>query len=98
MALRTLKLNGCSSLTSLPERLGECKALQALTLGHCTALASLPERLGECVALQILGLNRCTALTSLPDLSGLQQLKVINLPNHLTTWKDSGYKAISVAS
>ena len=36
-------------------------------------------------------------LTSLPDLSGLEQLKVEDLPDHLKPWKDSGYKAFSVA-
>ena len=64
----------------------------------CYALTSLPERLGECEALQKLDLNYCEALTSLPDLSGLEQLKVERLPGHLDPWKDSGYKAFSVAA
>ena len=85
-------------MTSLPESLGECKALQTLDLNECTALTSLPERLGECEALQTLILRDCWALTSLPDLSGLEQLEVENLPDHLKPWKDSGYKAFSVAS
>ena len=36
----------CSALTSLPERLGECKALQTLYLGRCEALTSLPDLSG----------------------------------------------------
>ena len=99
-ALQTLKLNSCFHLTSLPERLGECKALRNLLLQRCDDLTSLPERLGECEALQTLRLNGCTALASLPDLSGLddEQLKVNFLPDHLDPWKESGYKAFSVAS
>ena len=39
------------SITSLPERLGECKALQTLDLYRCSALTSLPESLGKCKGL-----------------------------------------------
>ena len=63
-----------------------------------TSITSLPERLGECEALQALNLESCDALTSLPDLSGLEQLEVKYLPDHLKPWKYSGYKAFSVAS
>ena len=95
--LQTLDLSGCSGLVSLPERLGELKTLQTLNLGGCSGLVSLPERLGECTGLQTLSLYSCTGLVSLPDLSGLAQLKVRDLPNHLQPWKDSGYKALSLS-
>ena len=85
-------------LTSLPERLGECKALEKLLLCNCNVLTSLPERLGECKALEKLDLENCSGLTSLPDLSGLEQFKVIDQPDHLKPWEESGYKAFSVAS
>ena len=64
-----------TSLTSLPERLGELKTLQTLKLG------------GQ------YGHGSCKGLVTLPDLSGLAQLEVEELPDHLEPWKDSGYKA-----
>ena len=47
--------------------------------------------------LQTLNLTSCSGLVSLPDLSGLAQLQVCDLPNHLQPWKDSGYKALSLS-
>ena len=35
----------------------------------------------------------CEGLVSLPDLSGLAQLEVEYLPDHLQLWAASGYKA-----
>ena len=95
--LQTLDLTRCSGLVSLPERLGECTGLQTLELGNCSGLVSLPERLGECTALQTLDLCFCSGLVSLPDLSGLAQLEVRYLPDHLQPWKASGYKAFSLS-
>ena len=65
-------------------------------------LTSLPERLGELKTLQTLKLGSqyggsCTGLLSLPDLSGLAQLTVEYLPDHLQPWKASGYKALSLS-
>ena len=87
-------MTGNSKLTSLPESMGECTGLQELNLGGCSGLVSLPERLGECTGLQTLNLGNCSGLVSLPDLSGLAQLKVEHLPDHLQPWKASGYKAL----
>ena len=77
--------------------MGECTALQTLDLTLCSGLVSLPERLGECTGLQSLQLYSCSGLVSLPDLSGLAQLKVEYLPDHLEPWEASGYKALSVS-
>ena len=96
--LQTLNLGYCSGLVSLPERLGELKTLQTLNLERCTGLVSLPERLGELKTLQTLDLDYCTGLVSLPDLSGLAQLEVRYLPDHLQPWKASGYKAFSLSN
>ena len=69
-----------------------------LTELHCpSSLTSLPERLGELKTLQKLDLNSCSGLVSLPDLSGLAQLRVEYLPNHLQPWEASGYKALSLS-
>jgi histone acetyltransferase MYST1 len=48
--------------------------------------------------LQSLNLYGCTGLLSLPDLSGLAQLEVRYLPDHLQPWKASGYKAFSLTN
>jgi hypothetical protein len=55
-ALLTLDLNGCSSLVSLPDRIGDCTSLQTLNLYNCSSLMSLPD-LSQLVAagLKILG-------------------------------------------
>ena len=50
-ALRTLSLNRCSNLTSLPE-LGSCRSLQMLVLTDCTGLTSL------CLATIEIGIKR----------------------------------------
>jgi len=92
-----LQLYGCSGLVSLPERLGELKTLQTLNLNSCSGLVSLPEWLGELKTLQKLELSSCSGLISLPDLSGLAQLEVRYLPDHLQPWKASGYKALSLS-
>ena len=63
-----------------------------------SGLSSLTERLGELKTLQTLNLEECKGLVSLPDLSGLAQLKVENLPDHLQPWKASGYKAFSLSN
>ena len=46
----------------------------------CSDLTSLPPELSGCVVLQKLDLKSCSSLTSLPDLSGLEKLKVVHLP------------------
>ena len=61
-------------------------------------LTSLPESVGECTGLQELDLRGCSGLVSLPDLSGLAQLKVEWLPEHLQPWKASGHKAFSLSN
>ena len=63
-----------------------------------SSLTSLPERLAELKTLRTLKLEGCTGLLSLPDLSGLAQLEVQNLPDHLEPWKASGYKALSLSN
>ena len=80
---------------------GETRAQRDACPHVCSlrALTSLPERLGELKTLQTLklggqyGHGSCKGLVTLPDLSGLAQLEVEELPDHLEPWKDSGYKA-----
>ena len=38
-------------------------------------------------------LFRCSSLTALPDLSGLAQLGVFDLPDHLRPWEVGGRRA-----
>ena len=95
--LTQVVIRGNDKLTLLPESVGELKALQTLKLLGCSGLLSLPEGLGQCQALQKLQLYECEGLKSLTDLSGLAQLKVEYLPDHLQPWEASGYKAFSLS-
>ena len=65
-------------------------------IGHLLGALDV-KRLGECKGLQMLNLWNCKGLVSLPDLSGLAQLKVNFNSVHLQPWRDSGYKALSLA-
>ena len=76
---------------------GELKALQHLDLTGCKGLTALPDAIGQLSALQHLDLNSCEGLTALPDLSGLPELKVRYLPDHLQPWEAGGRKAWEVA-
>ena len=78
--LTTLHLGGCTSLTALPESLGQLRALTTLNLGNCTSLAALPESIGQLRALTTLNLRYCTSLTALPESIGqLRALTKLNL-------------------
>ncbi|KAH8066338.1 hypothetical protein JL722_775 [Aureococcus anophagefferens] len=72
-AKRLVSLNikeaGLTSITALPERLGNCAALTTLDLGGCSSLTTAAlERLGDCAALTTLGW--CPSLTALPERLG----------------------------
>ncbi|KAA3476404.1 disease resistance protein RGA2-like [Gossypium australe] len=97
-SLRTLYLNCCDSLVSLPVNgLEGLSSLFSLTIQNCKTLASLSEGVGYLTSLRHLLINGCPELTSLPrsiqHLSSLQRLQIwqcgglISLPDeiqHLT--------------
>ncbi|XXG50977.1 hypothetical protein AAC387_Pa02g4855 [Persea americana] len=74
-SLVTVVLEECKRLSSLPEGLGQLKALQTLYIRDCERLSSLPEGLGQLKALQTLDIRDCERLSSLPE--GLGQLKAL---------------------
>ena len=80
-------------ITALPGWLCRHSALQTLNLNWCKALKSLPAELANLTSLRTLNLFCCDALTGMPDLSGLPQLKVESLPDHLKAWEAGGRKA-----
>ena len=92
-SLRTLDLCFCKKLTSLPAELASLVSLRTLNLSFCNALTSLPAELGSLSSLRTLELCCCKSLTRMPDLSGLPQLEVKNLPDHLKAWEAGGRKA-----
>ena len=47
-------------------------------------------------SLQKLRLAECSGLTSLPDLSGLEKLKNVNLPEAMQPWEERGRKAFAL--
>ncbi|KAG0576085.1 hypothetical protein KC19_5G054400 [Ceratodon purpureus] len=76
--LLTLKLYGCTSITTLPDSIGRLSRLQTLNLCSCTSLQKLPSSIGQLTALEHLGLLGCGSLEALPEtitaLSALRQL------------------------
>ena len=57
-----LILYKCSSLTALPDAIGELKALTKLDLRGCSSLVELPAAIGELKALTTLDLRRCSGI------------------------------------
>jgi hypothetical protein len=70
-----LDFGGCSSLTILPEGLGNLTSSTELDLWGCSSLTTLPEGLGNCTSLRVLTYENVQA--QIPDPGsrpGLQQL------------------------
>ena len=83
-------------MKELPASVGRLQALQKLDLAFCEGLTSLPSELGGLQALTRLNLDGCNGLTSLPDLSGLEKLEYVYLPEALKPWKEQGRKAFAL--
>ena len=64
--LERLNLARCTSLTSLPESVGQLEWLQDLILTGCTSLSSLPATIGQLTELIALDVRWCSRLASLP--------------------------------
>lgn len=73
--LRTLILDQCKALTSLPESLGHCTQLERLVVRQAKTLTALPASIGKCAALRELNLLKCIALPELPV--GVRYLPVL---------------------
>ena len=72
------KLQYCSSLTKLPDAIGELNALTMLNLFGCWSLAALPAAIGKLSALT--SLNLSGSLAALPDAIGeLKALTMLDL-------------------
>uniref|UniRef100_A0A6N2KTI6 TIR domain-containing protein n=1 Tax=Salix viminalis TaxID=40686 RepID=A0A6N2KTI6_SALVM len=68
--LDQLDLSFCTSLTCLPDIIGELKSLVKLDLRYCKKLASLPSSIGKLTCLVKLRLGDCCELASLPESIG----------------------------
>ncbi|KAG0622297.1 hypothetical protein M758_3G087800 [Ceratodon purpureus] len=68
--LQRLHLAGCTSITKLPDSIGQSSHLQELYLSGCESLERLPESIGQLKALQVLNLDECRSLKALPDSIG----------------------------
>ena len=69
-----------STITALPESIGECAQLQKLTLDGCARLVALPEAICRCRELRTLSLKGCKSLCSLPwSLKLLTKLRSLDL-------------------
>ena len=89
----TTEISMPSGITALPGWLCRHAALQTLDLSGCGKLTSLPAELASLSSLRTLNLAYCDALTRMTDLSGLPQLEVKDLPDHLEAWEAGGRKA-----
>lgn len=88
VSLTSLNLISCSSLSTLPESIGQLTSLTELELPLCTNLSTLPESIGDLSSLKILGLDRCRHLSTLPNsignLSSLRSLYMTQCSTLLT--------------
>nr|AAN23093.1 putative rp3 protein [Zea mays] len=64
--LRTLELNGVSSIKSLPQSIGDCDNLRRLYLEGCHGIEDIPNSLGKLENLRILNIVHCISLQKLP--------------------------------
>ncbi|KAG0583693.1 hypothetical protein KC19_3G155600 [Ceratodon purpureus] len=76
--LLRLNLSGCTSITNLPESIGDSSRLQYLDLTNCNKLKKLPNSIGQLSQLKHLDMHGCSKLKELPNslgqLKGLEQL------------------------
>ncbi|KAG5227346.1 disease resistance protein [Salix suchowensis] len=83
-ALKSLWIDGCYALESLPESIQHLTSLQSLSITDCKELASLPNQIGYLTSLPSLVIRDCPNLGSLPDglqnLSNLRRLMINNCP------------------
>ena len=94
--VKEVDLVSCTHMKELPASVGRLQALQKLDLRDCRGLTSLPAEVGSCAKLEKLELAYCSGLTSLPDLSGLEKLKVEDLPEAMKPWEERGRKAFAL--
>ncbi|KAG0605125.1 hypothetical protein M758_9G033700, partial [Ceratodon purpureus] len=91
--LLQLNLQECTSITRLPNSIGQSSQLQTLNLWDCKKLKILPKSIGELKRLQYLHLRGCSSLKGLPEsigqASGLHHVylggctKLKNLPESI---------------
>ena len=78
--LRKLHVSKCTSLRSLPAKIGAAVGLESLDCTCCEQLECLPHSLPTLAKLDTLYLTDCFALASLPDnFERLTSLRVLNL-------------------
>ncbi|KAG0564220.1 hypothetical protein KC19_8G093100 [Ceratodon purpureus] len=78
--LLNLYMKGCTSITTLPDSIGQLSQLQVMDLFGCKNLQKLPSTIGQLSQLELLHLQDCESLESLPDsitaLPRLQELYI----------------------
>ena len=66
VSLKTLNLDGCTSLRELPHSIGRLKNLKTLNLAHCETLGCFPSIIGL-ESLEVLNLSGCSRLKKFPE-------------------------------
>jgi hypothetical protein len=65
-------LEGCSSLTSLPEGLGNFTSLTKCYVGGCSCLTTMTEEVENRTSLTKSDFGGCCSLTTLPEMSSYE--------------------------
>ncbi|PPR90060.1 hypothetical protein GOBAR_AA30628 [Gossypium barbadense] len=86
-SLRSLSIEMCSNLKSLPTELQFLTALEHLTIMYCPNLASLPDSFQHLSSLKSVSILNCPELNCLPDglqyVSSMQNLEIRSCPDLL---------------
>jgi Leucine-rich repeat (LRR) protein len=80
IGLRTLELNDCPKIDSLPTSIGQCKSLQNLII-RLRQIKSIPNSISQLENIRLLNFSGCKELKKLPDdaVGSFKSIKCINL-------------------
>ncbi|XP_073263015.1 TMV resistance protein N isoform X2 [Populus alba] len=75
-----LNLQGCWSLKTLPESIGNVKSLETLNISGCSSLVEVHQSIGNLRSLVFLNLEGCWSLKTLPESIGkVKSLQTLNI-------------------
>ncbi|GKA68401.1 Toll/interleukin-1 receptor domain-containing protein [Tanacetum coccineum] len=78
-ALKTLKLKGCKSLTSVCDTIGGCGSLALLDMRYCHKLKNLPVSISKLKSVRVLSLDGCIGARKFENkMMHMKLLKVVN--------------------
>lgn len=85
LRLQKLYISGCKKVERLPESLRMmAESLQTIDASGCKSLSRLPSDVSALTTLRSIDLSGCDALHFLPDVSKLERLLSVHLPQELS--------------